>query len=95
VVAHLAKVLAKHNLSEEQIHAMMIAWNDHNQGEPVGTVKRDPATGLIAHRVEHNGLHLWRVTSPDDKTSAVVGAAQYNDQQPTLAWVTLWPLDRQ
>jgi hypothetical protein len=68
------------DLTEEQVHRVLEAWNHVRAGDPVGTVRRGPA-GEIAHRVDHEGVHLWRVSAPD--------GSQYNDLQPTLPWPEL------
>ena len=61
-----------------QVAAVLAAYKAILEGDPLGTMRRDPDTGAIAIRVIDNGLHIWRVTPHD--------APVYNDLQPTLPW---------
>jgi hypothetical protein len=63
------------------VRRVLTAWQEIRNGDPVGTTRRNPDTGAIAHRVNDNGLHLWRISAPD--------GTQYNDTQPTLDWPKL------
>jgi hypothetical protein len=66
-------------LTANQVAAVLAAYGSILSGDPVGTVRRDPQTGAIAHRVSVDGLHMWRVSVPST-------GEQYNDVQPTLSW---------
>lgn len=69
-------------VSTEQINLVLNAWNAVKTGDPVGTIVKDPATGAIAHRVDSDGVHLWRVSAPD--------GTQWADLSPTLpGWEVL------
>jgi len=65
-----------------QVSAMLAAWNNIRAGDPVGTVRRDDATGLVAHRVELEGVQQWHVSAPDGSV--------YNDTQSTLPWTEIY-----
>lgn len=69
------------DLTDDQVQAVLHAWNHVRQGDPLGTVRYDPETKKLAHRVSVDGVHLWRVTAQDGE--------QYNDHTPTLAWAVL------
>lgn len=71
------------NLTEAQIAEALTAWNTSQSGAPVGTVLRDDDTGAIAHRIEKNGMPMWKVTTP--------GGPTYNDMRPTLPWTQIYP----
>lgn len=64
----------------EQVNTIIESLNAIREGDPVGTVRRDPATRAVAHRVNAAGIHQWRVSAPD--------GTGYNDLQPTLPG---WP----
>lgn len=83
VVAAIAGQLgADVSITEEQISLVLGAWNEVQQGAPLGTILRDPETGALAHRVAQDGRHLWRVSA--------VNGDQWNDLQPTLpGWEVL------
>jgi hypothetical protein len=68
-------------ITPEQVAAVIAAWHAIHDGDPVGTVRRDPETGAVGIRVEDQGYHLWRVTVPNGEF--------YNDLQPTLPWPEL------
>lgn len=76
VVHHISKLLD--DVTPDQIRAVLGAWNAAREGDPVGMVRREPETGAVAHRVDADGLHLWRVSLPNGE--------QYNDMQPVLNW---------
>lgn len=71
------------DLDETQINSVLDALNKVREGAEVGTVLRDDTTGFIAHRVDEDGIVLWRVTGPE--------GTQYNDMQPTLNWNQIYP----
>lgn len=84
--AHVAEAINAHigggSLSQEQINLVLGAYNAVRQGEPVGTIMKNTETGAIAHRVETDGVHLWRVSLPNGE--------QWTDLSPTLpGWDTL------
>lgn len=69
-------------VTTEQVAMVLTAWNVILEGEPVGTIKQDPATGNLAIRVSEDGIHKWKVTSP--------AGGQWSDLQSTLpGWVKL------
>jgi hypothetical protein len=71
-------------VTAEQVNLVLTAWNAVKTGDPVGTIVKDPATGAIAHRVDSDGVHLWRVSAPD--------GTQWADLSPTLpGWEVLVP----
>jgi hypothetical protein len=80
IVGAIARQLSD-EVSQAQIERVLAAWNAAREGDDVGTLRRDPASGAVAHRVNHDGVHLWRVSAPD--------GSQYNDLQPTLPWPTI------
>lgn len=80
IVHHIANQVE--DLTPEQVHAVLAAWNHVREGDPVGVVRRDEATGAIAHRVDDHGVHIWRISAPDGD--------QYNDLEPTLAWPVIY-----
>lgn len=63
-------------VSTEQVAMVLAAWNTITGGDPLGTVRLDPATGSLAMRLSDNGVHKWRVTAPDGGT--------WFDMSPTL-----------
>lgn len=70
------------NITEDQVALVLEAWNSIHTGPPVGTICRNTETGAIAHRVIHEGMHAWRVSSPD--------GTQWVDLNPSLnGWETL------
>lgn len=79
-IAHVASE-SDAPISANQVAAVLSAYRAILDGDPVGTVRRNPDTGELAVRVNHNGLHLWRVSHPQGE--------QYNDLQPTLPWPTI------
>ena len=64
-------------VTQEQIGLVLGAWNDVQQGAPLGTILRNPETGAIAHRVAQDGRNLWRVSA--------VNGERWDDLNPTLA----------
>lgn len=82
----VVSALSKHipDLDETQISTVLDALNKVREGAEVGTVLRDDSTGFIAHRVDEDGIVLWRVTGPE--------GTQYNDMQPTLTWTQIYPI---
>lgn len=63
-------------VSDEHVAMVLSAWNTVLEGEPLGTIKLDPATGNLARRVSENGIHQWKITAPD--------GGMWSDLQPTL-----------
>lgn len=74
----VASVVAGHvkGLTAEQVQAVLDTYNTVQEGDPVGTVRRNEA-GHVAVRCEVDGLHMWKVTLPD--------GGQYNDMT-ALGW---------
>ena len=70
------------DLTEAQIEAVLNARDHVTEGDPIGMVLRDEATGKVAHRVDVNGVQQWRVSGPDGEL--------YNDLQPTLDWTVIY-----
>lgn len=64
------------DVSDEHVALVLDAWNTITEGEPLGTIKKDPVTGRLAVRVSENGVHQWKVTAPD--------GGMWSDMQPTL-----------
>jgi hypothetical protein len=83
ILAQIAKVAseADETITVNQVAAVLAAYKAIHEGDPLGTIRKDPDTGAIAIRVTDNGLHLWRITPPDEPV--------YNDLQPTLPWPEL------
>lgn len=72
------------SVTAEQVNLVLTAWNAVKEGAPTGTIVKDPATGAIAHRVDADGVHLWRVSAPD--------GTQWADLSPNLSgWEVLVP----
>ena len=70
------------DVTTEHVAMVLEAMNAVAAGDPVGTVRVDPATGNIAVRVSDQGIHKWRCTSPDGGT--------WDDMSPTLqSWNAL------
>jgi hypothetical protein len=82
IVARISS--AVEGLTPEQVNAVLEAWNHVREGDPVGTIRRDKETGAVAHRVDAEGLHLWRVSTPDGD--------QYNNLEPTLDWPIIFEI---
>lgn len=76
IVDHIGNDL----VTVEQVNLVLSAWNDVQQGDPVGTIMRDPDTGTIAHRVCQDGRNLWKVTAANGDA--------WGDLSPTMpsAW---------
>lgn len=66
------------DMTDAQVQQVIEAWNAVRQGDPLGTIRRCPDTGAVAHRVSVDGIHMWRVTIPDGQA--------WNDLVPTLGW---------
>lgn len=62
-------------ISDDQVAAVLAAWNAVKSGEPVGTIVEDQS-GSVAVRVSEDGVHMWRVSALDGGT--------WCDMQPTL-----------
>lgn len=73
IAAHLGDTV-----TADQVSNVLAALDAVREGDPVGVVRRETATGKVAHRVTANGVAQWRVSAPDGE--------QYNDLQPTLEW---------
>jgi hypothetical protein len=79
------KALLGDDITEAQIDAVLAAQKALADGDPVGTVRRDPDSGKVAHRVTAHGVAQWRVSEPDGDT--------YSDLQPTLPWPAIYDVD--
>lgn len=54
-------------MTAEAIVAMVLdGVNQVQAGDPLGTVRRDPETGVVYVRVNDGGVHKWRIVNPDD-----------------------------
>ena len=84
VVTEIQKHLAVEGLTDQQVTAVLSAWNTVKEGDELGTVRRDDVTGAVAHRVDASGAHLWVVTAPDGGT--------WKDTQSTLPWTQIYPV---
>lgn len=70
------------SLTGKQAAAIIAAYHNVMDGDPVGTMRRDPETGAVALKVAaSDGLLMWRVNVPD--------GSQYSDLAPTLPWPVL------
>ena len=69
-------------ISDEHVAMVLTALNTVINGEPLGTIRKDPVTGNLAVRVSESGIHQWKITAPD--------GGMWSDLQPTLAsWTKL------
>lgn len=82
IARHIAKRLGDDTLTVDDITAVIAAWNDVRGGDPVGMIRRNAETGEVAHRVDADGVHQWRISHPDGD--------QFNDVQPTLSWPVIY-----
>lgn len=64
-------------VTEEQIKMVLEAVQRLRDGDPVGTVLHNAASGAVAVRVAESGVPYWHVTSLDGSLS--------NDTNATLA----------
>lgn len=62
-------------LTEEQVNRVIVAYQTASAGAPLGTVMIHPDTGVVAKRVNVDGVHKWQIV--DD------GTLQF-DERPTL-----------
>ena len=69
-------------VNADQVSAVLASWNNIRQGDIVGMVRRDDATGQVAHRVDFEGVQQWHVSAPDGSV--------YNDTQGTLRWPVIY-----
>lgn len=51
---------------DEDTVRRFLAAQDQSSGEDTGTVRFDPASGAIAHRVLDRGIPKWRISHPTD-----------------------------
>ena len=65
------------DFTEEQVGAVLTAWDSVRTGSPVGTIVCNPENGAIAVRTNNGGVFQWTVTTPDGGT--------WIDMQPTLS----------
>lgn len=64
------------DVTVEHVALVLQAWNAVIDGEPVGTILKDPVTGNLAVRVSENGVHQWKITAPN--------GGMWSDLQPTF-----------
>lgn len=65
IEAQVAALMAATGLDEDTVRRLLTA-QDQQAGEPIGTVRFDPATGSFAHRVTDRDVPKWRVSHPTD-----------------------------
>ena len=65
-VAEAVAVQLGNEIDPAQVVRVLSALNAVTSGEPIGTVRRDPATGDVAHRILLNGVGQWRVSTSSD-----------------------------
>lgn len=84
VVAAISKQLGEEvSVTTEQIASVLTTWNAIIQGDPPGTVRSDPDTGAVAHRIVKDGVHQWHVTAAD--------GGSWFDMQPSMpGWTVLF-----
>lgn len=63
-------------VSEDQVRQVLTALAALKEGDPVGTVLRDPDSGAIAVRVIEDGVPAWKVTA--------INGGEWRDMQPRL-----------
>ena len=63
-------------VTDEHVAMVLTALNSVTDGEPLGTIRKDPVTGNLAVRVSEGGIHQWKITAPD--------GGMWSDNQPTL-----------
>ena len=81
LAAHIAAGIP--GVSAEQAAAVLAAVAEVQAGEPLDTVRKDPDSGELAHRISLNGVHLWRISKSNGE--------QWFDKTPTLpAWTLLF-----
>jgi hypothetical protein len=73
------------DVSAAQIDAVLAAQAALVEGDPVGTVRREEDSGMVAHRVNDGGVVQWRVTGPDGEC--------FNDLQTTLPWPVIYAVE--
>lgn len=62
-----------------EVGAILAATDAIVRSQKLGTMRRNPETKEIAHRVERNGQPVWYIFNP--KTGE-----EYYDSQPELDW---------
>src|SRR5215213_6682054 len=67
-----------------QVEAMFAVWQAVQEGDPVGTVRRNPQDGLVYVRVNCDGIPKWRVVNPED------GCANTFDMTGAIVWPILY-----
>jgi hypothetical protein len=85
VLDQIAQVASESDepITANQVAAVLAAYRAVYEGDELGTIRRDPDTGSLAHRISIDGLHKWLVSAPD--------GSQYYDLQPTLDWPVIQP----
>lgn len=58
-------LMAATGFDEDTVRKLLTA-QDQQHGEETGTVRFDPASGAIAHRVLDRGIPKWRISHPTD-----------------------------
>lgn len=82
VVSAISRQLGEDaGLDHSQIAAVLSTWNNIIQGDPPGSIRRDPKSGSVGHRIVKDGVHQWHI-------SALDGGSAF-DMQPTLAGWTM------
>lgn len=82
VTSAIVSQVGAENITEDQVALVLGAWNSIHNGAPAGTIVRNPDTGAIAHRVQHDGVMVWRVSAPNGE--------QWTELSPVLSgWEVL------
>lgn len=63
--AQVAALMAATGLDEETVRKLLTA-QDQQTGEAVKTIRFDPVSGAVAHRVMDGDVVKWRVSHPTD-----------------------------
>lgn len=70
-------------VDEETVRKVLAAQVAIAEGDPLRTIRRDPATGDIAVRVAINGIHKWRRVEVATGWTGI-------EENPTLALPVLY-----
>lgn len=75
IEAKVQELMATTGQPEDAVRSILGAI-DQQSGEPVGTVRQDPVTKAVAHRVLNGGIPQWRVSHPTDGLYYEMAAAK-------------------
>jgi hypothetical protein len=81
---HIAAIASEEDerVTPNMVARIIAAYHALHEGDPLGTIRRDPETGAVAIRIEESGYHMWRISDPDGQ--------QYGNTEPTLPWPLLY-----